>query len=143
MSEKDIGQQYGQALESTQESFARRGLTFSSERDKAEKLLADRAKSMLDAQQRATSRSLEDIGRTAAGTYGSRNLPSSFSLTTGASPITGVPGVYGITPSTGTRSIALPTDIVGSQERQRLYDERARVNELTANERQLRGLTTQ
>jgi hypothetical protein len=142
--EKNLGQEYGQALEQTQESYARRGLGFSSERDKAEQLLADRAQSGLSSLQQNATRQAEEYGSAAASTFGSRNLPSSFNFNTGAAPIQKKPGVYGFsTSNTPTSLFKMPNSVVGTQERQRLFDEKNRVNELTSNERQLRGLYTQ
>jgi hypothetical protein len=142
--EQELGQKYGKALESTQEDYARRGLGFSSERDKAEKLLADRAETALASWQQTTRRSAEDVGGEAVKLYGSRNLPSQFNYNVGAAPIQRTPGVYGFTNSRSrTGLFDVPVGITGSYEQQRLYDERSRVNELTNAERQLRGFNIQ
>lgn len=142
--EKDIGDQYGQALESTQEAFARRGLNFSTERDKAEKLLADRASRTLQQNLQNAQRSAEDVGFAQLKQYGSSNLPGSYDIGTGATPMTRRPGQYGIEGSNTVRSnlFTPPSNLIGTQERQKLFDEKNRVNELTANERQLRGFYT-
>lgn len=142
--EKDIGDQYGQALESTQEAFARRGLNFSTERDKAEKLLADRASRALGQNLQNAQRSAEDAGSFQLKQYGSSNLPGSYDIGTGATPMTKRPGQYGIEGSNSVRSnlFTPPSNLIGTQERQKLFDEKNRVNELTANERQLRGFYT-
>ena len=141
-SEKNLGQQYGQQLEQTQEGFARRGLAFSSERDKAEKMLADRADTALQGLQQNTQRAVEDAGTQAVREFGSRNLPTSFNFQTGASAIRNQPGVYGFSPSTQTRNLfTTPQDVTGTQEYQKQYEEANRVKKLSENELETRSLT--
>lgn len=141
--ESKLGKDYGTALEQTQESFARRGLAFSSERDKAERLLQERANTALEGLQRSAQRGAEDIGQKALYEFGSRNIGNSFSFQSGATPIRGVPGVYGFSPST-SRSLLwqAPSGIIGDLERQKEFDYQANINQQEVAKRQLWGAQT-
>lgn len=140
---RDIGQAYGQNLENTQESFARRGLEFSSDRTRAEQQLAESATKSIESAKQAAQRSASTLG-----TSGERQLGSSFfqtpsALETGYKPITGQAGQYGITSGGGRETLFNPTGgTTGTLEQQRLADEEKRKLELINNERALRGQYT-
>jgi hypothetical protein len=142
--ERGIGREYGQALEGAQRDFASRGLEFSSDRDKTERTLAENTQTALEAAQRNALRAGQDAGTTGERTLGSSFLPSNatnISINTGARPITNQPGVYGITPSSGS-SRNLFTSVggtTGSIERERMTAEQTRQQNLITAERQLRG----
>lgn len=138
--QRDLSQAFGQQLESTQQNFADRGLTFSSQRDTAEQKLAQDYNERAQAAAEAASRQAGSVGTQAERTLGSSNLPSLDTTVQTGSAVLGKPGVYGFTQNTGSRSLFTPVgNQTGSLERQKLFDEQQRVNELTANERQLRA----
>lgn len=142
--ERDIGLQYGKALENTQEDFARRGLAFSSRRDEAEKNLATEATTALEDAQRQAQRQAQDIGTQGERTLGSSLFNSNASIRTGSTPIVNRPGQYGLQTGTGTRNLFTPTGgVTGEIERRKLFDEKQRVQELENNERSLRALNYQ
>lgn len=140
----DLGKVYGQNLEATQNNFAQRGLAFSSDRTKAENNLKDAANRSLTGINTQFGRSAEDAASTAAQQYGSRNISFNPTVQTGVGPAQiNQPGVYGFTPSTESRVLAVaPPNIVGTVPNQQLYAQRARQNELISNERSLRGFYT-
>ena len=139
--ERELGLQFGQAQEATQESFARRGLSFSTMRTGAEQRLAEGARTDLEALQQKTFRAGEDTGQKAERELGSQFLPKSFaSIQTGATPTLGKPGQYGFQAGGQSRELFTPTGgQVGTLEQQRIKDEELRKRELLAGERELRS----
>jgi hypothetical protein len=139
---RDIGQAFGKGLETAQESYAKRGLEFSSERQRAEQMLADEAQRKIDDAAKAAEESAYKVGTEAERTYGSRNLAGTegWNINSGYSPILGKAGVYGLSGSSGTRDIFTGmSGITGSTERERTTAEGTRVNELEENERKYRA----
>lgn len=139
--EKQIGEQYGRQLENTQEDYARRGLAFGSERKAAEKTLADQTNQALQGNLQQATRRAEDIGTQGERMLGSANFPKrQLSFQTGAAPITGAPGVYGLSGSTQNRTLFAPQGgVTGDVERERLFGETQRAKELEGNERSFRS----
>jgi len=126
--EKQLGEQYGRALEGTQEQYARRGLAFSSDRGTAEKQLADSAQQALTASQRSAQQEAERIGIAGERALGSSFFPQiSASMRTGTAPTLNRPGVYGFQTGTGQRSLFAPQGgVTGELQYQRTEDEKRR-----------------
>ena len=139
--ERDIGLQYGKSLENTQESYARRGLAFSSDRQKSEKELADETQRNLDLAAQTATRGAMDTGLAAERKLGSASFDApTTGIATGTRPITGLPGQYGLTGGTGTQQLySAQGGLTGDLERNKLFEEESRKNELTSNERSLRS----
>lgn len=139
--EKGIASNFAQNLEGTQENYARRGLEFSSDRDKAEQQVRTQTQSDLDAAQRATTRSIQDISTQGERKIGSDGLPSldtslSFSSVSNQSR----PGIYSLNPGTQTTRAFNPLGgVTGDIGRQQLFDTESRKNDLINNERQYRA----
>ena len=137
----DIGRQFGFNLENVQESFARRGLEYSSDRSRAEQDLAGQAQRDLSAAAETTARAGQDIGNKAERYLGTQNLPSQqYSVGIGREPILGKPGVYGLSGPTGTRTLFEGSgNVPGAVEREKTFDVQKRVNDLIQAERQYRS----
>jgi hypothetical protein len=138
--ERNLGEQYGKALEGTQESFARRGLSDSTMRTGAERELATQTERSLTDLQKGTEQAAENIGITGEREVGTANMPSLGSYNTGARPILGQAGVYGITPSSQSRSLYTPQGgTTGTREQERLTAEEQRKRDLIGSEREYRA----
>lgn len=140
--ERSLGLEYGKALEDTQESYARRGLNFSTDRQRAEQDLARQAQDQLTAAQQAATRQGQDVGTAAERELGTSMLPSSLpKITAGTTPTLGTPGVYGFQTGTGTRDLFNPqgstTGTLANQQTTAIKEES---NYLTNAERELRAL---
>ncbi len=140
--ERQLGQTYGKNLESTQESFARRGLNFSSDRTKAENILATDTNQALTAAQQEAQRSAQDAGTPYERKLGSSFLPDTSGATIGigAQAMTGTPGVYGLSSANQSRQLFNPTpDTFGTLQADQITAEKTRQNDLINSERQLRS----
>ena len=95
--EAEIGRQFGTALENTQESYAKRGLNYSSDRYKAEQTLSDEAKRMMQDERDTALKGARDIGLKGERAMGSNFLEKTSlpTLKYGAEPVTGKAGYYG------------------------------------------------
>lgn len=95
--EAEIGRQFGTALENTQESYAKRGLNYSSDRYKAEQTLSDEAKRMMQDERDTALKGARDIGLKGERALGSNFLEKTSlpTLKYGAEPVTGKAGYYG------------------------------------------------
>lgn len=139
--ERQLGLGYGKELESAQESYARRGLAFSSERQRTEQELAGQAKTTLEATQQAATRQAEDIGTKGERMLGSSMFPAGTAgITTGTRPITGMPGGYGFDIGKQTRQLFQPLGgVTGELGRSQMFDVEARKKQLLGSERELRS----
>ena len=140
--ERDLGLQYGNALEQTQESYARRGLEFSSERNKAEGDLADQAERSLGDLRTNLFDASKDLGTRGERSIGSSLFPSvNAKVSQGTAPIRGQAGIYGFSFGSPTMDIFSPLGgTTGDLQRQRMTDEEQRKLSLINNERQSRSL---
>lgn len=140
---RDIGLTYGKGLETTQQNYANRGLEFSSDRAKSEQEIKDEAARKVEEAAKATQQNVQSIGTDAERKLGSSLMPNLGTLETGYSMQSG-PGQYGLGSAMGSRSLFSATPgTTGTLERQRLFEEESRKNELISNERDLRGILTQ
>lgn len=138
-----LSKQFGSQLENTQESFARRGLNFSSDRNKAETNLADTYATALAGKQQDAQRSAYDLGVAGVRKLGSSFFPSeTASYLSGQTPTLGKAGVYGFSNGTKRNALFDPTsqgDVYGTLQGDQKYAETSRVNDLTNAERELRS----
>lgn len=103
--ERDLGTQYGQALESRQTSFGRRGLEFSSERQRSESDLANQARQAIAEARTSTKQAVENLGTQGERQIGSAMFPTNLPTPNAApTPQIGLPGRYGFDFSTQTGS---------------------------------------
>uniref|UniRef100_A0A6M3KHU2 Uncharacterized protein n=1 Tax=viral metagenome TaxID=1070528 RepID=A0A6M3KHU2_9ZZZZ len=126
-----LSKQFGQELEQTQESFAQRGLDFSSQRDKAEQNVADKYKTEIDSNIESSARQGFDLGTKGERILGSAAFPNiDTGVATGATPILNQPGVYGFQAGTGRKPLFNPLGgTTGTLERQRDFDLEKRTKE--------------
>lgn len=139
-----VGQSYGRELESLQEDFASTGRTFSSQRDQAERRLADSTSRVLADTERNALRAGQDLGTTVERYLGSKSTPSAGSIPGTGAPILGQPGMYGLS-SPGGSSRQLYSNVgnvAGELERNRTTTELLRQKELIGNERTTRAFST-
>jgi hypothetical protein len=134
-----LGKQFGQQLEQTQESFARRGLNFSSDRNKAEATLADTFNTALSTEQQTQERAAYDFGTKGERMIGSTLFPNGIpDYTTGAKAQLGTPGQYGFSTGTSRRALFDPLgNTTGSLESDRTFSEESRVVDLKNAKREL------
>lgn len=140
---RKINLDYGKNLENTQVNMARRGLEFSSERDKAEQLLADEAAHNIElAAKNAEARALE-YGSKTERAIGTEKLPSyDWSVSSGYTPIVRKPGVYGLSSADTTRSLWSPMGgVLGTNQTEQKTAERNFYNDLITAEREKRSLS--
>lgn len=138
--ERALGQQYGKNLEATQEEAARRGLTFSSKREGAEKDLLSQTQQAIEAGRKEAERRALSLGTEGERVLGSSNLPQLSQVANAPTPITGQAGVYGFSQGTGTRSLFQPTgNTTGTLEQRKLEDTEARAKELRNIDQEKRG----
>lgn len=134
--EQDLSKSFGQDLEKTQQGFADRGLTFSSQRGKAESDLSSAYTQALDRAGTTAAQNIQDTATTGERTLGSANMPSlDTSIRSGTSFNFNTPGSYGATMGTGTKSLFSGTaGTTGTLERAKLFDETTRQKELITND---------
>ena len=106
--ERTLESKYGSQLGSLQENLARRGLTFSTERTRSEKSLAESTQAAIDAGRREAERKALTLGSTAERQIGSANLPLLPGINEPPKPILDLPGQYVFSKPTGTRSLYTP-----------------------------------
>ena len=112
-------------------------------RTRAEQELATQAGTALAENVQQTQRSAEDLGIKGEKYLGTSNLPTGRQIQTGATPITGQAGTYGIQTGTQARSLFAPTGgTTGTLEQDRLEAEEKRKRGLVSAERELRGYYT-
>jgi hypothetical protein len=136
-----LSKRYGRELEATQESFAQRGLTFGTARERAEQTLAGDYATELEAGVTESARRARELGTTGERTLGTTAFPSfDTSIAEGTKPILGQPGVYGFEFGTERRPLFSPIGgTTGTLERQRLFDEEQRKQNLMQAEREYRA----
>lgn len=139
---RDIGLQYGQQLENTQENLAARGLGLGEYRNQQEQKVqsaADRA--LQDAADKAAA-DAKTTGTAGERTVGSDKINSyNPTISSGQTLNLGTPGVYGLTSSTGSRSLFSATGgTTGTLQANELNAEETRKQDLINNERNLRAL---
>ena len=131
-----LSKQYGTELERTQESYAQRGLDFSTQRERAEKQLAEGYSTEIEKGISEAARSAEDLGTKGERVLGSAAYPSvDTSIRTGTTPGLGQPGIYGFNFGTGSRSLFNPIGgTLGTLERSRLFEEEKEKERFIRNE---------
>ena len=141
---RNIGQAFGRGTEQAQESFARRGLEFSSDRTREEQRLADEAKTGIEEASRTAEEAAMRAGTATEREVGSANITASRQVVpTGWTPLQGKPGQYGLGAATGSRDLFAPVGgTIGTTERAKEYDVQSRKNELINAEQNIRSAYT-
>jgi len=135
-----IDKQFAAQQEQSREGFARRGLAFSSSRQRQEKELADAAKEKLDANKLQATRDAQDLGIRGERVVGSEFLPDTPEIQVGERAIVAQAGQFGLGAPRREEELFTGTpDTFGTLQQDRLFGEQARAGELEANERSLRG----
>ncbi len=106
--ERSLEKTYGQNLQSTQESLARRGLTDSTIRDTAEKTLADTTQAAIEAGRVQAQRQAMTAGTAGERYLGSTNMPKLPGINDAPTPILNQPGVYSFSKANTTRDLFSP-----------------------------------
>ena len=141
--ERSLEKSYGQELQSTQESLARRGLTSSTIRSDAEKSLVDSTQAAIEAGRRQAERQAMSLGTAGERQVGSANLSKLPGINEAPKPILNQPGIYSFAKPTTTRDLFNPVgSTTGTLEQDRLAAEQKRKLELTNNEREFRSINT-
>ena len=135
-----IDKQFAQQQEQSRESFARRGLAFSSSRQEQERELALAAKEKLDANKLKAQRDAQDLGIRGERVVGSDFLPDTPEIQVGEQAKIAQAGQFGFgAPQREEELFEGTPDTFGTLQQDRLFSEQARAGELEANERELRG----
>lgn len=136
-----IGQDYGKNLEATQENFAKRGLNFSTDRNRAEGTLASSANTAIGNEVQAAMRDANDIGTKSERILGSSMMPTNLaSINSGYTAGLGQPGQYGLNTGNQSRQLFNPLGgQIGDYERNQSSDERNWAAEAIAAKRKLYG----
>ncbi len=138
--EKKLEAQYGSQLSNTQENLAKRGLTFSTIRNQAEKTLAQSTQDAIDAGRAEAQRRALTLGNQGERQLGSANLPEIPGLNAPPTPILNLPGQFLFNKPEGTRSLFTPTGgTTGELEYKKKAATADLYNTYIQGERQLRG----
>lgn len=132
---RDLSRAFGRQLESTQQNFADRGLTFGTEELKAEKGVAEDYNAQLESAARTAEQQARAYGTAGERSLGSAAFPNIDTSLSTASATLGGPGQYGLSFGTGSRSLFTPVGgTTGTISQQQERDVTASTQQLTEAE---------